>query len=257
MEFVKFLEPEYVTTFLLLLIRFNALIAFLPFFSYQSIPLSLKGAFAFVLAVVMFPFTPLVTFEPNSWNIMLAILNEGVFGVFAGIIISLSFMVLQFAGQLVSFVMGMTMASIVDPQTGMQVPVIGQFFNLVALLVFLAIDGHHIMLMMMANSITSMPFGEFFDMTSTYKYLSSQLTNFFVLGLSIAFPILSISILSDIIFGMIMKTIPQFNLLVVGFPIKIGLSFMVIIAILSSMMFLFKRDVLNQISAVNKIIGGG
>jgi flagellar biosynthetic protein FliR len=54
-----------------------------------------------------------------------------------------------------------------------------------------------------------------------------------------------------------MKTIPQFNLLVVGFPIKIGLSFMVIIAILSSMMFLFKRDVLNQISAVNKIIGGG
>lgn len=257
MDFIKFLDPAYATTFFLLLIRFNALIAFLPFFSYQAIPMSMKGSLAFVFTVTMFPFTPLITFEPTSWNILLAVLNEGVFGLFTGIIISLSFMVLEFAGQLVSFVMGMTMASIVDPQTGTQVPVIGHFFNLTALMIFLAMNGHHLMILMMAHSITAMPFGQFFDMTSIYKYLSSQITHFFVLGLSIAFPVLAISILSDIIFGMIMKTIPQFNLLVIGFPIKIGLSFAVIIAILGSMMFLFKRDVIHQIAIINKILGAG
>jgi flagellar biosynthetic protein FliR len=67
----------------------------------------------------------------------------------------------------------------------------------------------------------------------------------FKISLILAFPIIAISILSDIIFGMLMKTMPQFNLLVVGFPIKISIALVVIVAVLGSMMSIFKNKFLN------------
>ena len=78
---------------------------------------------------------------------------------------------------------------------------------------------------------------------------------YFLLGVAMAFPIIAISLLGDIIFGMIMKTMPQFNLLVVGFPIKITISFMVLIAIISSLMRLFSNEMLQAFAAVMHFIG--
>jgi flagellar biosynthetic protein FliR len=197
---------------------------------------------------------PTITFEPTLNNIFLAIINEATFGFFTGIAIQIVFMILSFAGELISFVMGLTMANIVDPASGQQTPVIGQFFNIVAITIFLAINGHHLMLLLIAKSLHSMPFGEFFEMRHMAEYLMHEMGKFFILGFSLAFPILAISILSDIIFGMIMKSMPQFNLLVIGFPIKIALSFAVITAILGSMIFMFKKEVLQVIHILSTFI---
>jgi flagellar biosynthetic protein FliR len=118
----------------------------------------------------------------------------------------------------------------------------------------LAADGHYLMLELIAKSLHSMPFGDFFDIKSMDEYLMNEMNRFFILGFSLAFPILAVSFLSDIIFGMIMKSMPQFNLLVIGFPIKIALSFMIIIAILSSMMFMFKEEIFNVIKTLSSFI---
>ena len=74
------------------------------------------------------------------------------------------------------------------------------------------------------------------------------MTNLFTFGFIISFPILALSLLSDLIFGMLMKTMPQFNLLVVGYPIKITIGFAVLIAILAGMMELFKTLILRVIN---------
>jgi flagellar biosynthetic protein FliR len=243
MDYINLLADKNVTTFFLLFIRWSALLAFLPIFNSNTIPNQLKAAFALWFSFVTFPLVPLVTFESTLNNIFLAIINEITFGFFTGIALQLIWMILQFAGQLISFVMGLTMANIVDPASGIQTPVISQFFTLVATTIFLAINGHHYMILLVAKSLNSMPFGEFFNMQGIFQYLISQMSKFFKLGFSLAFPILAISILSDIIFGMIMKSMPQFNLLVIGFPIKIGLSIAVIATILTSMMFMFKKEV--------------
>jgi len=79
-----------------------------------------------------------------------------------------------------------------------------------------------------------------------------EMARLFVMGFSLAFPILALSILSDIIFGMIMKTMPSFNLLVIGFPAKIAVSFVVLIAVLGSMMTVFKSEFLRTFN----ILGG-
>ena len=247
MDYVNLLNDKYVTTFFLLFIRWSAILAFLPVFNSTTIPNTIKATFVVWFTFVTFPMVPIVSFEPTLNNIFLSIINEATFGFFTGISIQIVFMILSFAGQLVSFVMGLTMANIVDPTSGQQTPVISQFFNLTAITVFLAVNGHYLMLLLVSKSLQTMPFGEFFEMRHIGEYLMMEMSKFFVLGFSIAFPIIAVSILSDIIFGMIMKSMPQFNLLVIGFPIKIGLSFAVITAILGSMMFLFKEEVIKVI----------
>jgi len=254
MDYVTLLNDRHIITFFLLFIRWSALLAFLPIFSSNTIPMVVKASFSIWITFVTFPLVPLVNFDINTTSIFLAIINEVTFGFFTGIALQIVFMILNFAGELISFVMGLTMANIVDPSSGVQTPVISQFFILMATTIFLAVNGHHLMLLMIAKTLHSMPFGAFFDMRSMAEYLFSEMGRFFVLGFSMAFPILAISLLSDIIFGMIMKSMPQFNLLVIGFPIKIGLSFAIIMTILASIMYLFKKEMFHVIQTIATFI---
>ncbi|HHD83559.1 MAG TPA: flagellar type III secretion system protein FliR, partial [Campylobacteraceae bacterium] len=87
-----------------------------------------------------------------------------------------------------------------------------------------------------------------------WDYLNHAVTHMFMMGLIIAFPFIALSILSDVIFGMLMKTMPQFNLLVVGFPIKIFLSILVMIAVLGAMMGIFKQDFLKAFEYLKHLL---
>ena len=254
MDYINLLNDKSVTTFFLLFIRWSALLTFLPIFNSSTIPNKIKATFVIWLTFVTYPMVQQIRFEPTLTTIFLSILNEVTFGFFTGIALQMIFMLLEFAGELISFVMGLTMANILDPTTGKQTPVISQFFNIVAITIFLVLNGHHLVLLLIAKSLHSMPFGEFFHMRNMAEYLIKEMGNYFRLGFSLAFPILAISILSDVIFGMIMKSMPQFNLLVVGFPIKIGLSFMIIIAILGSMIFMFRKEIFKVLEILNSFI---
>jgi flagellar biosynthetic protein FliR len=254
MDYTQLLNDKAITTFFLLFIRWSALFAFLPVFNFHTIPNTIKAAFVFWFTIVTFTLVPLIKFDPTLNNIILATINEITFGFFTGIALQIVFIILQFAGQLISFVMGLTMATIVDPNSGIQTSIISQFLNLLAIIIFLSVNGHYLMLELIANSLQSMPFGEFFKMNNMAEYIIHEMNRFFILGFSLVFPILAISFLSDIIFGMIMKSMPQFNLLVIGFPIKITLSFIVIIAILGSMMFMFKKEIFDVIKILSSFI---
>jgi len=121
---------------------------------------------------------------------------------------------------------------------------VSQFLLLLAMVVLLAFDGHHIILIWMVDALKAAPLGGFVLSHEIFDYVINAMANLFVMGFSLAFPIIALSLLSDIIFGMLMKTMPQFNLLVVGFPIKIALSMAVWIAVLGSMMLIFKNEFL-------------
>lgn len=243
MDIIPFLREENIINFFLLFIRFSAIIAFFPFFSYITIPNSAKAALAFYLTVIYFPMIPTTIgagFDINS--VMLAILAELTFGFITGVILKITFFLLNFAGELISFVMGFTMASIMDPVTQSQTPIIGQMLGLLGLLIFLQFDGHHLILLFVYDSLVHLPLGEFAFTSNILTYLNKALINFYIIGFTLAFPILALSLLADIIFGMIMKTNPQFNLLVIGFPVKIFLGLLVLTASLASLMLVFKRE---------------
>jgi len=255
LEIINWLTPVNVVTFLLLFIRISSFLSFMPFFNYVNIPMSAKAALSIWLSVLFFPIVPKITFEINLLNLMLAIFNEVAFAFFVGMALQLIFDILKYAAEQISFVMGFTMANVIDPNFGTQSTILSQFFTWVAILVFLSLGGDHLEILFMSKTFESLPFGAFFNYHNVYEYFVVYMGKYFMIGIGLAFPILAISLMSDIIFGMIMKTMPQFNLLVVGFPIKIGISFIVLIVILSSMMNVFSNEIAQAFRAIMHFIG--
>ncbi|AQW84137.1 flagellar export apparatus, flagellar biosynthetic protein FliR [Campylobacter pinnipediorum subsp. pinnipediorum] len=246
MELIEFFGPDRVITFMLLFARLSGLVVFFPFFSHNQIPISIKTLFIFLLTVVLFPLSKVHDGAINF--LILDILSEVMLGLCSGVLLTIVFAILQLAGEQISMVMGFSMATVLDPQTGTNSPVISNIINFIALLTFLVFDGHHLVLQFYSHSLANIPLGDFYPRVGVLKYTINTFINLFMFGFILSFPIIGLSLLSDVIFGMLMKTMPQFNLLVIGYPIKITISFAVLIAILSGIMKIFTNLMLRLIN---------
>lgn len=238
-----FLETN-VVAFLLLFIRFGALFMAVPIFSHTSIPVTTKAAMAFFFTVVFYASLPPLTITISVPSLAVAILSEMLFGLSIGIVLQLAYNIITFAGGQISFMMGFSLASAIDPQTGVSMPIISQFLSLIVLMMLMMINMHHWIILYVNESISAIPLGGFSLAEHHFNYIIHASAEMFKVGFMIAFPIIALSWLADIIFGMLMKTMPQFNLLVIGFPIKIMVSFVVIIATLASTIFIMESEML-------------
>ncbi len=253
MEWAEIFSEGRSVAFILLFTRFTALFAAVPIFSHANIPMSVKAAMSFFFTVVFFSSLPPLQIPLDAASLTVAILGEMLFGLTVGIILQLAYHVITFAGGQISFMMGFSLASAIDPQSGVSMPIIGQFLALVSLMVLLALDLHHWILLYASESIASVPLGGFMLTPELFKYIMHATLNMFVVGFMIAFPITALSMLADVIFGMLMKTMPQFNLLVIGMPIKIGVAFVVLIATLSATMLIVNSQMENAFYFLEKL----
>jgi len=251
MEVIEFLSPQNVVGFLLLFFRFAGLFIMVPLFSHTSIPITIKSAMALVFAVLFFAVMPPLNMQVNTTNVVLAILSEFLLGFTVGLMLQLVMNIMTFAGIQISFIMGFSMASVVDPQSGISMPIISNILALLSLMIFLALDGHHAVLLFVNDSLQAVPLGGFMLSDHIYTYMLKATMNMFLIGFMIAFPIIALSLLADVIFGMLMKTMPQFNLLVIGFPIKIMVAFVVIIATLATFMKIFQKEMFEALNSLS------
>lgn len=236
---MQFFGADRVVTFMLLFARLSGLIVFFPFYSHNQIPLTVKTALVFVLCVIFYPVAEVSSHSINF--LVVEILGEVLLGLSAGLLLNILFAALLLAGEQISMIMGFSMATVLDPQSGANSPIISNIINYLALLTFLAFDGHHILLLFYAHSLKFIPLGDYVLGSNVVSYITNQVVNLFIFGFTLSFPILALSLLSDLIFGMLMKTMPQFNLLVVGYPIKITIAFCVLIAVLAGIMQIFTK----------------
>ncbi len=249
-EIVSLFSESHTVAFMLLFFRFGSLFMATPIFSHNNIPMSLKAAMAFFFTIVFYPSMPPLAIHIDTATIVLAILGEMLLGLSVGIVLQLAYNAITFAGGQISFMMGFSMASAIDPQSGVSMPIVSQFLSLIALMILLALDLHHWILLFVDASLKTIPLGGFIITHDLFNYVVHAASQMFVVGFMIAFPIIALSLLADIIFGMLMKTMPQFNLLVIGFPIKITVAFVVIIATLSATMLIIKgqmQDAFNML----------
>ncbi|MCX6052599.1 MAG: flagellar biosynthetic protein FliR [Campylobacterales bacterium] len=240
MGWAEIFTESYMVGFILLFFRFAALFIAVPIFSHQNIPANIKASMAFFFTIVFYSSMPPLAIQINLPTIALAILSEIFFGLAIGIVLLLAYNVITFAGGLISFMMGFSMASAIDPQSGISMPIVSQFLSLMGLMVLVSMDLHHWMLLYIDKSLAAVPLGGFIMRENLFNYILQASSNMFLVGFLIAFPIVALSWLADTIFGMLMKTMPQFNLLVIGFPIKITVAFAVLIATFASTMLLLK-----------------
>lgn len=256
MEIVSYLSEGSVANFLLLILRFSGIVAFFPFFDSRLIPISLKGAMIFFLALLFFPLLPPFDTNISILEFILAGLSEILLGFVSAFFLQIVFNAISYAGEILGFSIGMSISSSYDPVSGAQNLIIAQILSLVALLIFLALDYHHLVFILIAKSLHATPLGSFELDSNMAVYFIKAMANLFVIGFTIAFPVVGVILLSEIIFGMITRTHPQFNLLVIGLPLKIIIALIVLILALPAMMWHFKDEILEAFKITGKILGG-
>jgi flagellar biosynthetic protein FliR len=140
----------------------------------------------------------------------------------------LVFSIVNFAGHYVDTPIGFGMASVFDPSIGGQVPVFSQFYYILAVLIFLAVDAHLWLIQAVRYSFAVIPFGSLVRMEPAFELIMDLVKQIFIIGMQIALPITATILLTDIGLGIVIRAVPQINVFVLGFPIKILVGMIVV-----------------------------
>lgn len=219
-------------TFLLVFGRTTGLFLSVPIFSSRQIPIIMKVFVVIMLSGIMAFATPIKIAVPieNSGYFCFALVSEILVGYTLGFVTYAVFAGIQLAGQLMDMQMGFGIVNVMDPQSGMQIPLMGNFQYLVALLVFLGIDGHHLVIRALHDSYQYIPvLGANFD--GSFVGFIVKLTGYiFVIAVKLAAPVVAAIFMADMALGFIARTVPQMNVFIVGLPLKIwGGLFMILV----------------------------
>lgn len=230
----EYIDINSLPVFLLIFARVLAFFVTMPLFSYRTIPTMFKIGFSFFMALIMLNTVDAATLLIDHTFIFLLI-KEVLVGLFIGLIAYIIISALQVAGGFVDFQMGFAIANVMDPQTGAQSPLTGQYFYMFALLFLLAVNGHHLIIDGIYNSYTFIPLESFvpFGDRTIADFVIESFNYMFVTAFQMAIPIVGTLFLVDIALGIIARTVPQLNVFVVGLPLKILVSFLAIFVFLA------------------------
>ncbi len=253
----------YGPSFLLIFTRISSFFVTAPLFAYRTIPVMQRLIIALMMAMVLAPTIPLDEPLAIDATYIMLILREVTVGLSLGIVAFMILSVVQIAGGFIDFQMGFAIANVIDPQTGAQSPLIGQFFNALALLLLLSLDGHHLMLDGLFYSYSFIPIDQLnlaFGSAAFGEWIVKLFALLFATAFQMAIPIVATLFLVDLALGITARTVPQLNIFVVGFPIKITVSFLVLIAMIPVTILLMRK--LFELMAVSMrdlmlILGGG
>lgn len=217
--------------FFVVFARVAGLLRTAPLTSSSAIPPIARGGLMLFSTLIFFYFVG-DSYGPipeTGLAYVMIVLAEIMLGVIMGLFLQLIFAIFQTAGQLFSFQMGFGASQVFDPLAQVEIPLIGQFLNLVGLAVFLSVSGmQRLFLSGLAGSFRVMKGTDFL---AAGEYLNETLITaiggLFEQSLILSFPILGTLILISVTMGLLAKAAPQMNLLMVGFPIQIGVGFLI------------------------------
>lgn len=220
------ITPEQIELFLLIFLRVSAIVVVLPILGNRTVPVRVKAGLSFLIAFLIFPF---VHFEIPKGDIaifplMFRMAGEVLVGVIIGFTARLLFAGIQMAGQLVGFQMGFGIVNVVDPVTSAQISIIAQFKYLIAMLIFLAINGHHVFLYAISESYRILPPLGFQFSGELMEAIFLFSRNMFIVAVKVGAPIMAVLLFTSVALGLIVRTVPQVNVFIVGFPLKIGVG---------------------------------
>ncbi|HHW08098.1 MAG TPA: flagellar type III secretion system protein FliR [Clostridia bacterium] len=233
--------------FLLVFARLTSFIAVAPLFSNPSLPAWSKIGLGLFLAAAVTPFAggpSLLEVDGITFSVLIA--GEVLLGLALGITANIIFHTVMVAGQLMDVSMGFAMSNLFDPASQVQSTLMGRFLNLVALMMLLAMDGHHSMLLALRASFEVVPVTGVHFAGGTVQELVSVFSGMFLLAFKLAAPVLAVVFVSEMALGLVARTVPQLNVFIMGFPLKIGLGVLVMAVIMPIMAVVF-GNILSQL----------
>ena len=227
MEAFFTLNAPAIASFLLTLIRISLLVFLLPFYGGEHIPATVKAGVCIVMSLALWPHLsfPGTYLPAHPLAIVLMILGELLVGLMLGLFVNFIFAGIQTGGQIMGFQMGFSMMQVADPLSGQQITGIAHLLYMVAVVVFLALDGHLFLLHALTSSFALMPPGGFFVRPILISEIITLSGQMFILAVKISGPILAALFLIELALALMARAAPQMNLLIIGMPIKIAVGF--------------------------------
>jgi flagellar biosynthetic protein FliR len=239
------------------MLRVSGVIIIAPLLGAVFIPARVRVLLVVVLTVAMLPIvgaTP--TYSPLSLPGLVTIAQELAIGLAIGFILKLAVEAAVFAGQVISVGMGLSFATVVDPQQG-GTPLLGRFYIIVATLLLLAANAHLALIQVVAESYGLIPIGQGGIAAPDARQVVEFGSLMFVGAMQLALPAVVAILMVNVAFGVISRAAPTLNLFAVGFPITLMTGFVIMILSVPSHGAVWSLQFADAFAAITRLLGGG
>ncbi len=235
--------------------RISSMFVSIPVFSVKALPARVRVLASLFITLVIYPVLPAPpAIELFSYTGFMVTVHQLVIGLTTGFILQMVFAVMLVGGQSVAYSMGLGFASMVDPATGIQVPVVAQVFVISSSLMFLGVNGHLLLIEMLVESFKTLPVSEQGLSRDELWKIAVWSVQMFVAGLLLAMPIMTALLFVNISFGVASRAAPQLQIFGVGFPITIMLGMVLIWLSLANSLSVFETILAEGFSLISELL---
>lgn len=228
MQFTNADVMSWMAMYLWPLFRIAALVSVSPIFGAQNVPVRVRVGLSLAITLVVAPaLPPMPTVDPVSSTGLVIIVQQILIGLTMGFALRLVFSAFVLAGQIIGQTMGLGFASLVDPQNGVQVPVVSQFYLILTTLIFLSLNGHLILIEVLSGSFTTLPVGEHGITTNGLWGIVIWGGQVFSGAVLVSLPAMTALLVVNVAFGVMTRASPQLNIFAIGFPVMILLGVLI------------------------------
>jgi flagellar biosynthetic protein FliR len=215
-----------VEKFFFVFVRISAMFLFAPILGSTSVPGKVKIGLTMVMSFLLMPTLQNIPLPQSKGLLSFALymFSEITIGLMVAYIARLIFISVQIAGTIVDFQMGFGVVNVIDPQTESQVSITAQVMNIISILLFLALDGHHFLIHAVVQSFELINPNTFNFSGGTLQFIMEIFTAAFAVAIKIAAPIVAGLFFVSVALGLVARTVPQMNVFIVGFPLQIGMG---------------------------------
>lgn len=230
------MDISYFAAFFLVFLRIITFFVVLNVLFPEGLPNIVKIGISIILAYFIMTTLNYSSLNSNN-NILLYATKCGceiVTGIVLGYLTNLAFMCGKIAGNLMDIQIGFNMISIFDPSSQSSATLLEKVLSSASIIIFLVINGHLILIKALADSFNVVHLGQFVLVQGSAALALNAYIQFFTIGFRIALPIVLVLIMTDIVMGLVSRTVPQLNVMILGLPVKILLGFTIFMLLLSS-----------------------
>lgn len=216
--------------FILVLTRIGVIFFTIPPFMRNNIPNQIKALFTLAFAFIIFPIV-MVEMDLNSmsyFDVFARIASEFIFGLVIAFMVTVVFTGVQVAGRFIDLNSGFGFSNIIDPMTQEEVTITSKFYFICAVTIFFVIGGHSLLVRAIAESYNFMPMGQFSLNSQAVGTIIRSFGDIFIIGFKIAIPVMASLFLTEVALAILSRAIPQIRVFLIGFPLKISVTFIVI-----------------------------
>lgn len=226
------LPMDQIGLFVFILIRIGAILFTIPFLGSRNVPMLVKSSLAVAMTLMVMPQLDIAApiLDENPLRLVIGLAGEAAMGLIIGMMFQLLISGVQQAGEAAGFQMGIALANVMDPTSSQQIPLLSQFLNLLAMLLFLVLDMHHYFIKVLAGSFhlirpLDVHFGE-----PLLPLMLQNAARMFVIALQIGAPVIIGLLLTSVALALTARTVPQVQIFIVAMPLKVllGLIFVAI-----------------------------